>query len=546
MTTRAFADSPVVATDRPLPAEWADLLDETRVEAAAGRPAAADLRFRDPYHQLLTRTGIGIGSPLRISAVTTADLSQVRIFTGEVTRVACEVDDDGTFTVVRAQDLGHRLTRGRRLTVWKRATLRDVVEQIAGHAGLKAGQVADGDAAYRHLVQPNITDWEFLQTLAELHGSTVTVQGDVLAMGTPAPARRAPDPGGGSDQSPYMLRYGDNLLALDTSVDALGPVRTVQVRGWNPDAKEPVTVRTDVTDSAGVAIDATVSRLAAAWGGDVVTELAGTGFALREHLPAAAASFADAAAADFARLEATASGSPYLAAGAAVTLAGVGSPFTGRYTVTGSLHQFGGSGYRTQVSVTTRQQEPGTAPAAPASYAMPGLAIGVVVDVKEPDDRQSGAVKVTFPWLDDAYTSDWARTVQWGGVGGGGVISPSEGDEVLVGFEQGRLDRPYVLGGLYNGKDKPPRNTVPLVSDAGKVNRRSLASRGGNRIELLDTDGSDGVLLSTGDGNVTIRFDRAKKTLTLTADSIVLTAGTGVTISAPKVDVKCAMPGGAA
>ena len=90
--------------------------------------------------------------------------------------------------------------------------------------------------------------------------------------------------------------------------------------------------------------------------------------------------------------------------------------------------------------------------------------------------------------------------MQWGGVGGGGVISPSQGDEVLVGFEQGRLDRPYVLGGLYNGKDKPPEHPVPLVSDAGKVNRRSLASRGGNRIELLDADGSEGILLSTGDG----------------------------------------------
>ncbi len=169
---------------------------------------------------------------------------------------------------------------------------------------------------------------------------------------------------------------------------------------------------------------------------------------------------------------------------------------------------------------------------------IPGLAIGIVADVREPDGVQSGAVKVTFPWLDDKYTSDWARTLQLGGVGGGGVISPSQGDEVLVGFEQGRLDRPYVLGGLYNGKDKPSKDDIPLTTDAGKVNRRSVSSRGGDRIDLLDTDQAPGVLLTTGDGNVQIRLDRATGALSLTAKTITLKASEGVVIDAPKVDVK--------
>ncbi|GAA2014193.1 VgrG-related protein [Catenulispora yoronensis] len=555
MTTRAFANAPVVATNnQPLPAVWQDWLVETHVDAEEGRPAVAELRFRDPGHRMLAGTRTGIGAPLRIWAATTAEPGKVQIFSGEVTRVACEYDnDDGTFTVVRAQDLGHRLTRGRRLDVWEGLTLREVVTKVARHGKLTVDQVHQGDTVYRRLVQPNITDWEFLRTLAGLHGAALTVQDERLSLREAAPAGRAPSPGQDSDRNPYVLRYGDNLLALDTSVEDLGPVRTVQVRGWNSEAKQALVEPTGLTDSPQVAVGVKVADLARAWKGDVVTEVAGTGFALQEHLAPAARAFAEAAAADFAQLEATASGSPYLTVGAPVTLDGVGSPFTGRYTVTGVHHHFAEDGYRTTVSVATGRGEPGAAVAQPSAYAMPGLAVALVVDVKEPEGRQSGAVKLRFPWLDDKYTSDWARTVQWGGVDGGGVISPSTGDEVLVGFEQGRLDRPYVLGGLYNGKDKPTANETALVSDDGKVNRRSLASRGGDRIELRDEKESAGVVLATGNGGITVELARNGNKLTLTADEITLSAKTikldatsevsitgkqSVAISSLKVDVK--------
>ena len=77
----------------------------------------------------------------------------------------------------------------------------------------------------------------------------------------------------------------------------------------------------------------------------------------------------------------------------------------------------------------------------------------------------------------------------WAGKGGGGVFSPEVNDEVLVGFEQGDLDRPYVLGGLYNGVDQPSPHDLPWSTrTSGQVNRRSLVSRTGHRLELLDGD----------------------------------------------------------
>lgn len=535
MSARAYAAVPVVAADRALPAQWADRLVEVRVETSDTAPAFAALRFRDPGHQLLTGTGIGIGTPLTVSAVTVATRRQVRLFTGEVTGLASEYGDDGTFTVLRAHDQAHRLTQGRRLAVWPGTTLGQVVSDLARQASLKVGQVTESAAKYPRLVQPNITDWQFLRSLAEVHGAVVAVEDGVLSLVPPAPAGTAPDPRQGDSQNPYLLTYGENLLALDVAVDATGPVGAIEVRGWNRDTKEPLVEDATVGASDQVKIGTTAGDLAKTFTGESITELVATRYALEYHLPAAAKSFAGAAAAAFAELEATVAGTPELKAGSAVTLAGVGPPFTGRYTVTGAKHLFDPDhGYRTQVSVSSRQRSGGPAVAGPAASAIPGLAIGVVADVREPDDVQSGAVKVTFPWLDDNYTSDWARTLQWGGVGGGGVISPSQGDEVLVGFEQGRLDRPYVLGGLYNGKDKPSDDPVPLTTDAGKVNRRSLSSRGGDRIDLLDTDEEPGVLLTTGDGNVQIRLDRASGALTLTAATISFEASDGIVIKSAK------------
>jgi uncharacterized protein involved in type VI secretion and phage assembly len=151
-------------------------------------------------------------------------------------------------------------------------------------------------------------------------------------------------------------------------------------------------------------------------------------------------------------------------------------------------------------------------------------------------------VKLRFPWLSDDYVTDWVRTVQFGGVGGGGVLSPEVNDEVLVGFEQGSLDHPYVLGGLYNGVDKPSPHDVPLVdSTSGRVNRRSLVSRSGNRIELLDPPrGASGVRLATGNGHlevllnerdtsikVTVHGTGTTSSITLNSQGIVVDAGTG-------------------
>ena len=90
------------------------------------------------------------------------------------------------------------------------------------------------------------------------------------------------------------------------------------------------------------------------------------------------------------------------------------------------------------------------------------------------------------------------------------MVVPEVGDEVLVVFEQGDLRRPYVLGGLYNGVDTPEHRRASRLVDGGTgaVNRRSLVSRRGHRIDLLDEDGrTEGVTVASGDGKVSLALD---------------------------------------
>ena len=139
------------------------------------------------------------------------------------------------------------------------------------------------------------------------------------------------------------------------------------------------------------------------------------------------------------------------------------------------------------------------------------------------DPEKAGRVKLTFPWLSDDYVSDWARTVQSGaGKDRGWQVLPEVGDEVLVAFEQGNFGRPTVVGGLFNGVDTMPRGPMDLVDGGtGRINRRSMVSRLGHRIDLVDASGKEGVRVATTDEKLKLIMDHSGTTITLHADGKV-------------------------
>ena len=98
---------------------------------------------------------------------------------------------------------------------------------------------------------------------------------------------------------------------------------------------------------------------------------------------------------------------------------------------------------------------------AEANTLATGMMTGLITNNKDPE--KYGRVKVKFPWLSEEDESDWLRVVVPGGGNNRGLLFlPEVNDEVLVGFEQGDINRPYVLGGLWNGQDTPPESAAQL------------------------------------------------------------------------------------
>ncbi len=571
MSGQSVAKSVVVEFEgRALPAALANTLVEGYVDDSRTLPDLFVLRFRDPSRTLLEKAGVKVGTKVRLLARAGGTSTQP-LLTGSVTALELEIDDTGTFTVVRGLDESYRLFRGRQVASYQNMTLSDVCARVAQRAGLKPGKVDVAGPVREHVAQPNISDWEFLRSLAEEAGAQLYVADGQVHITKPTDAGGAPGVSARAARDPLVLEMGDNLLRCRAAVSAAEQVSNVEVRGWNVKAKQTLVGRAPAGKTGTLDLGVTAAEVTEPFGeADFVVSDAAYG--TQAEVDQAAKAVAQRIAGSFAELEAVIRGNPQVRAGGAVTLAGVGAPFEGRYTVTSSRHVFDSRrGYETWVTVSGQQERTlfgltgndgrGTAGGARCT----GLVNGTVTDTKDPEGL--GRVKVRFPWLSDDYASDWARTAQAGGTGGGEAFIPEVGDEVLVGFEQGFLDRPFVLAALYNGQDKPggggggaggpggggagpagggkaggSEDGESVDPTTGAVNKRAFGSKSGNKLEVLDAaNGAQGVRLVTGDGKLKIALDRKGTTIVLHSDGTVqidakekvsIKAGDGVALDA--------------
>jgi len=131
----------------------------------------------------------------------------------------------------------------------------------------------------------------------------------------------------------------------------------------------------------------------------------------------------------------------------------------------------------------------------------PGVMIGLVKSVEDPAGQ--GRVQLTFPTM-GGVTSAWAPVAsELAGNDRGAWFMPELNDEVLVAFDHGEFDHPYVVGFLWNGNDKPPDT---------EVKNRIIKTPGGHQLRFEDKDGAKKVILKT-DGGLAITMDDAQQSI---------------------------------
>lgn len=164
-----------------------------------------------------------------------------------------------------------------------------------------------------------------------------------------------------------------------------------------------------------------------------------------------------------------------------------------------------------------------------------GVAIGLVTNNKDPHGL--GRVKVKFPWLSDDEESYWARVLTpMAGNDCGFYFLPDINDEVLVAFEQGDMNFPYVLGSLWNGKDKPP-----MRNDDGKNNQCVIKSRSGHQIIFDDTSEQEKIIIQDRTGKNQIVIDSQNNQMEIKAEKDLKIEAQGKLIikSENEIEIEC-------
>lgn len=155
--------------------------------------------------------------------------------------------------------------------------------------------------------------------------------------------------------------------------------------------------------------------------------------------------------------------------------------------------------------------------------------IGIVTDNKDPDKLMR--VKVKIPSISAQDTTWWVPVISLGaGKNRGWFFLPEVNDEVLVGFEHGDINRPIVIGALWNGQDKPPEQQ----SSGNPI--RVLVSRAGSRVEIDDDKNTITIKDGGGKGEIQIKSDDNKITIEAKQGDVV--------VMAPQGEVKIVADGG--
>jgi phage protein D/phage baseplate assembly protein gpV len=439
--------------------------------------------------------------------------------------------------LIRGYDKSHRLYRQTKSTTFLNIKDSDVASQIAGAVGLQT-QVDATSTVYDHLYQHNQTDMTFIMQRAWRIGFECFVEDGKLYF------RKPP-----SGSAALTLTWGEDLLSFDSRMTLAEQVDEVIVKGWDPEQKEAIIGQASNGDL--------YPQVGQSRNGASLASAFGTGKTIIVDMPVVsqpeAAKVAqarlDEISGSFIEAEGEAFRRPELKAGRLVQLEGLGTRLSGSYLVTHVRHIYSPEGLKTTFAVR------GTRTGSLAEQVIhqapverwPGIVPAVVTNTNDP--KKWGRVKVKFPWMSDEGESAWARVISAGaGPEAGYYVIPQVADEVMVAFEHGDFNYPYVLGGVWNGQDKiPPEGASagsgdePLVrvwrSAKGHViamydNQKKLdiITTGGHTITLDDQNKK--LEIKSSGGNVITVDDNARKVTVKSGGDVVVEGQTNVNIKA--------------
>jgi phage protein D/phage baseplate assembly protein gpV len=508
--------------------EMMDSLLSVEVDQSQQMPDMFSIHLHDPSFEWADADELDPGQAVEISAG--ANGGTKKLLKGEITAIEPEFNQLGSPTLmVRGFDKSHRLYRVKQTKTYLQVTDSDIVGTIAGNHGLSA-QTDSTSVVHDYVLQDNQTDMEFITERAQRLGYHVYVRDDKLYF------RRLPD----TESSGLVLEWGIDLLEFQGRLTTAEQVTEVTVRGWDVKTKKEIIGKaTKPQDTPQVGQKRSGGQTAKrAFNKESREIVVDRPVATQAEADALAQSVCDRLGNDFMQVQGKCMGSPDLRAGEMVNVKGVGERFSGRYRITRAIHRYDESGYTTEFEASGRRTNTLGELLAPKHGRSRNAVIGVVTNNRDPDGL--GRVKVRFPTLPGNEESAWARLVSpMAGDERGMLLIPEVNDEVAIIFEHGDVNRPFMLGGLWNGKDKLPADTNDVGDSTGKVQKRVIRSRSGHIITIDDTSGKEKISIVDKTGKNSIDIDSSSKSVAIKAEGdIQLEAGGKVVITGKNIEME--------
>ena len=468
--------TPSIKFDRAdLPKDWLSALIDLRIERAFQVPTRCTLRFFDPGYKLLKQNKLKLATDVQIGIPRQGPLAWV-----EVTGFAVEQSPGSQpELVVVCHDKSHRLGRATNVVTYTNQTYSAIVQSLASAAGL-AAEVTSTSRQLEYVLQVE-SDLALITELANRVGYDWWVDNNKLLFKPPAAGETVD------------LAFNKDLLSLSVKASGQRP-DSFRVVGWDSHKQAVVDSQPVNASSATLKPSSTFAKLvstpSSAFGGSAELVSAGLSAATMEEAGELSKALMNRSVATAVTAKGIAKGNSKLKPGATVSVTGFG-PLDGSYHLTEVEHV-----YRPTIGLQTRFTAGDRTPttlvdtlngngnghtAMLGTIGHAGLVVGEVTSINDPDKR--GRVKVRFSGLSSKDESAWCRLVAvGGGKTRGMVFIPEVGDEVLVGFENGDVRQPVVIGGLYGEKSAIPHWDVK----EGKVSGRRITSRRGHYVELAD------------------------------------------------------------
>ncbi|MBL1232852.1 MAG: type VI secretion system tip protein VgrG [Flavobacteriales bacterium] len=474
------------------------------------------------------------------------------IFKGVVTKESITVSEGSVSSLkISCKDKAEVLTMNKEKATYLKKKDSEIIQEIIGNVSGLTADVTATTLVNEEIVKPKISDWDFINMLAEKNGMIVTTDAGKVTVAVPD-VSATPE---------LQIQFGYDMIEFDSEINATEQYSGVECSAFDPATQKMITA---------TAKDPTVNKEGDLTGSTLSSVLSANPLKLTKSAPLPQDELQAWADATLQRLRlsqftgtVTFHGSPKAKVNSLIKLLGLSDRFNGDSYISGITHSISGGGWTTTAEIGMSSESfaeknellnPGSDGVSPPVH---GLQTGIVKKINA-DPNNEFRVQVQLPILGDDSDPIWARlSTFYAGNTFGAYFMPEVDDEVILGFMDDNPSYPIILGSVFSSKIPAPetpdeKNTIKTLITSSKLQLKfddenkvfTILTPGGNTMVFSDKDKGITVTdqnknkIEMKDAGITLT-DKSNNTIEMTSSGITINSKSKLTLkAAQEVDVQ--------